>query len=38
MLAHQALIQVRIFVHGNPFEKLPNEESVKRAMFESVSL
>lgn len=38
MLAHQALIQVRIFVHGNPFEKLPNEETVKRAMFESVSL
>ncbi|BDU10902.1 shikimate dehydrogenase [Aurantimicrobium sp. INA4] len=38
MLAHQALIQVRIFVLGNPFEKLPNEETVKTAMFEAVSL
>ena len=32
MLLHQALIQVRIFVSGNPFEPLPNEDVVLHAM------
>lgn len=38
MLAHQALMQVRIFVGGSPFEVLPEEEAVKSAMFASVGL
>lgn len=38
MLAHQALMQVRIFVGGSPFEVLQNEDAVKRAMFASVGL
>lgn len=38
MLAHQALIQVRIFVGGTPFEVLPHEEEVKVAMFGAVGL
>lgn len=38
MLAHQALIQVRIFVGGSPLEVLPNESEVKLAMFASVGL
>ena len=38
MLAHQALIQVRIFVKGSPFEKLQNETDVKVAMFHAVGL
>lgn len=38
MLAHQALIQVRIFVTGSPFETLPREDEVIKAMFASVSL
>lgn len=32
MLLHQALVQVRIFVTGDPFEPLPDEESVLSAM------
>ncbi|WP_022885147.1 shikimate dehydrogenase [Glaciibacter superstes] len=32
MLLHQALVQVRIFVTGDPFEALPDEENVLRAM------
>ena len=32
MLLHQALIQVRIFVSGDPFEPLPNEDAVLQAM------
>ena len=32
MLLHQALIQVRIFVTGDPFEPLPNEGAVLEAM------
>jgi shikimate dehydrogenase len=32
MLLHQALIQVRIFVSGDPFEPLPNEDAVLHAM------
>jgi shikimate dehydrogenase len=38
MLAHQALMQVRIFVGGSPFEELQNEEVVKSAMFAAVGL
>ncbi len=38
MLAHQALMQVRIFVGGSPFEVLPNEDAVKSAMFAAVGL
>ncbi len=32
MLLHQALMQVRIFVSGDPFEPLPNEDAVLEAM------
>lgn len=32
MLLHQALVQVRIFVSGDPFEPLPDEEAVLAAM------
>ena len=32
MLLHQALIQVRIFVTGDPFEPLPNEDGVLAVM------
>lgn len=32
MLLHQALIQIRIFVTGSPFEELHNEEAVLAAM------
>jgi len=32
MLLHQALVQVRIFVGGDPFEPLPDEDSVLRQM------
>lgn len=32
MLLHQALIQVRVFVSGDPFEPLPDEDMVLRAM------
>lgn len=32
MLLHQALIQVRIFVSGDPFEPLPDEAAVLEAM------
>lgn len=32
MLLHQALIQVRIFVSGDPFEPLPNEDEVLHFM------
>ena len=32
MLLHQALIQVRIFVSGDPFEPLPREDEVLQAM------
>ncbi|TFD33434.1 shikimate dehydrogenase family protein [Cryobacterium cryoconiti] len=32
MLLHQALVQVRIFVSGDPFEPLPNEAGVLQAM------
>jgi len=32
MLLHQALIQIRVFVSGDPFEPLPDEEAVLLAM------
>jgi shikimate dehydrogenase len=32
MLLHQALIQVRIFVTGDPFDPLPDEPAVLAAM------
>ncbi|MEO6201446.1 MAG: shikimate dehydrogenase [Cryobacterium sp.] len=32
MLLHQALIQVRLFVSGDPFEPLPGEDDVLEAM------
>jgi shikimate dehydrogenase len=38
MLVHQAVMQVRIFVNGSPFEELSNEVSVTEAMFAAVSL
>ncbi|AAT88947.1 shikimate 5-dehydrogenase [Leifsonia xyli subsp. xyli str. CTCB07] len=33
MLVHQALLQVRVFVSGDPLEPLPDEEAVLRAML-----
>jgi shikimate dehydrogenase len=38
MLAHQALIQVRIFVNGDPTQELPQESRVFNAMLTSVGL
>lgn len=38
MLAHQALIQVRIFVTGSPVDVVPREDDVKLAMFNAVGL
>jgi shikimate dehydrogenase len=38
MLVHQALLQVRIFVGGDPFAPLPDEESVLAAMRAAVGL
>jgi shikimate dehydrogenase len=38
MLAHQAVVQVRIFVNGSPFEPLHSEVAVKEAMFAAVGL
>lgn len=38
MLAHQALIQVRIFVSGDPLEPLPGEDAVLTAMLDSVGI
>lgn len=36
MLLHQALVQVRIFVTGDPFAELPNETAVFAAMSAAV--
>ncbi|MET0854581.1 MAG: hypothetical protein ABWY30_08115, partial [Microterricola sp.] len=36
MLLHQALVQVRIFVAGDPFAELPNEKTVFAAMSGAV--
>lgn len=38
MLAHQALVQVRIFVSGSPVDVLPREENILQAMFAAVGL
>ena len=38
MLVHQALLQVRIFVLGDPFGPLPDEEDVLAAMLAAVGL
>lgn len=38
MLAHQALVQVRIFVTGSPVDVLPREEEILHSMFEAVGL
>jgi shikimate dehydrogenase len=37
MLLHQALVQVRIFVSGDPFEPLPREDEVLEAMRAAVT-
>ncbi|QAY73912.1 shikimate dehydrogenase [Agromyces protaetiae] len=37
MLLHQALLQVRIFVLGDPFEELPDEASVLAAMRAAIA-
>jgi len=36
MLLHQAVLQVRVFVHGDPFTELPGEHDVLAVMRESV--
>ncbi|WP_158864460.1 shikimate dehydrogenase [Leifsonia sp. AG29] len=38
MLVHQALLQVRIFVAGDPLQPLPDEEGVLEAMLAAVGL
>ena len=38
MLAHQAVIQVRLFTTGDPLSALPQEASVRQAMFAAVNL
>ncbi|KQW03795.1 hypothetical protein ASC66_17320 [Leifsonia sp. Root4] len=38
MLLHQALVQVRIFVTGDPFAELPNEQAVFAAMSAAVPM
>lgn len=38
MLVHQALLQVRIFVSGDPLEPLADEEAVLAAMLEAVGI
>ena len=38
MLARQALIQVRIFVHGSPEANLENEDHIYRKMCEAIAL
>ena len=37
MLLHQALIQVRIFVSGDPFAVLPDEDAVLAAMRKTLA-
>lgn len=37
LLLHQAIVQVRIFVSGDPFEPLPGEDAVLAAMRGSLS-
>jgi shikimate dehydrogenase len=38
MLAHQALLQVRIFVSGDPLQPLEDEDAVLAAMLEAVGI
>jgi shikimate dehydrogenase len=38
MLVHQALLQVRIFVSGDPLEPLPDEEGVLAAMLDAAGI
>ncbi|MDR6970731.1 shikimate dehydrogenase [Leifsonia shinshuensis] len=38
MLAHQALLQVRIFVSGDPLQPLQDEDEVLAAMLEAVGI
>lgn len=38
MLAHQALLQVRIFVSGDPLQPLPDEPDVLAAMLDAVGI
>jgi shikimate dehydrogenase len=38
MLVHQALLQVRIFVSGDPLQPLPDEEAVLEAMLDAVDI
>ncbi|WP_025155704.1 shikimate dehydrogenase [Leifsonia aquatica] len=38
MLVHQALLQVRIFVSGDPLEPLADEQAVLAAMLEAVGI
>lgn len=38
MLAHQALLQVRIFVSGDPLQPLPDEDEVLDAMLAAVGI
>lgn len=38
MLVHQALLQVRIFVSGDPLEPLPDEGAVLAAMLDAVGI
>lgn len=38
MLAHQALLQIRIFVSGDPLEPLDDEDAVLAAMLDAVGI
>jgi shikimate dehydrogenase len=38
MLAHQALLQIRIFVSGDPLEPLDDEDAVLSAMLDAVGI
>lgn len=38
MLAHQALLQVRVFVSGDPLQPLPDEDEVLDAMLTAVGI
>jgi len=38
MLAHQALLQVRVFVSGDPMQPLPDEPDVLAAMLDAVGI
>lgn len=38
MLAHQALLQVRIFVSGDPLQPLPDEQEILDAMLAAVGI